>query len=122
VGEVHHDDFGFGIQVFAGVGDVRKELIGLADVEFDDVTCSQHHCVNMDRERGGRHDCRISRSHQCQAHVAEPLFGADTGHDFRIRIEADTIFFPVAGRHFFSEVGNPVGDGIAVIPGVGKRF
>ena len=121
-GKLTIDHFGLGIKVLAGVGHVVQERLGLADVERDHVARGEHHRVDVDRKRRRRHDGRVARAHQGQAHVAETLFRAEAGDHLAIGSQADAVLLPIAGRDFLAQILDAVGNRIAVIARIGERL
>ena len=71
-----------------------------------------------------RWPCRPA--HQCQAKVAEPFLGTETGKHFPLGIEVYAVVFEVLGCHFPPQAENAHGLAVAVVfwvsGGLGQLF
>ncbi len=102
-------------QVPAGVVDVGQQLRAVGDFQQDGVGGRHRHGVQMGRIGRGRHNRRVARPHQRQAHVAEPLLRSQAGDHLALRIEPDAVLLEVLGGHLAPQAEDALGGRIAVV-------
>ena len=99
----------------AGVVDIRQQLLAVGDFQQNRIGGRHRHGVQMGRIGRRRHNRRVARPHQRQAHVAEALFRAEAGDHFALRIEPDAVLLEVLRRHLAPQAENALGGRVAVV-------
>ncbi len=73
-----------------------------------DVARGQGHGVDVDRKVGRRHDRRVARPHQRQAHVAEALLRAEADDHLVVGVEPHAVLLEVLAGHLAAQIGDAV--------------
>ena len=115
MGKIEHQDLGSWQQALAGGGDLGQQALGIANVDGNSIGAGQIHGVRVNGERGRGNQGGITGAKQGQAHVAEPLFGADGGDHLGLGIKGYAVSILVLLGNLFAEVENARGHAVAVI-------
>ncbi len=104
--------------MFASVSDVGEELFAVGDIQRDGIARGQHHGVGVHGKIRRRHDGGVAGAHQGQAHVAEPLLGAEADDHLPLGIEPDAVLLEILGGHLAAEIQQAQRLGVSVVLGV----
>ena len=108
--------------MLAGIGDVRQEAIAVGHFQGDDVRRGQGHRIDMHWKVRRRHDGRIPRADQRQAHVAETLFRSQADDHLVFGIEPHAVLLQILAGHFAAKLRNAGGFAVAVVGRIVRGF